>query len=95
MERLAGGEVDRESFWQRVKSNLQAGRVRMIFVADRIPPELQRIVEFLNGQMDPAEVLAVELQQYAGEGLRTIVPRVLGQSAETAQRKQAAPAVGT
>jgi len=32
--------------------------IRMLFVADRIPAELRRIVEFLNEQMDPAEVLA-------------------------------------
>lgn len=70
-----------EGFWQRVKTNLQAGRIRMVFVADVIPPELRRIVEFLNGQMDPAEVLAVEVKQYAGKGLRTLVPRVIGQTA--------------
>ena len=38
----------------------------MIFVADLIPPELQRVVEFLNSQMDPAEVLAVEIRQFTG-----------------------------
>ena len=62
---------DVEEFWQKVKTNLQAGRVRMLFVADQIPPELKRIVEFLNEQMDPAEVLAVELRQYEGQGLKT------------------------
>jgi hypothetical protein len=46
----------------------------MLFVADRIPAELRRIVEFLNEQMDPAEVLALELRQFQGEGLKTIVP---------------------
>jgi hypothetical protein len=30
------------------------------FVADRIPPELGKVVEFLNAQMRPAEVLAIE-----------------------------------
>lgn len=68
-----------ESFWQQVKTNLQAGRIRLIFAADKIPPELCRIVEFLNTQMNPAEVLALELKQYAGQGLRTLVPHVLGQ----------------
>lgn len=77
-----------ESFWQRVKTNLQAGRVRMVFLADVIPPELRRIVEFLNGQMDPAEVLAVEVRQYTGDsGLRTLVPRVVGQTAQSEQKK--------
>jgi len=63
--------------------------VRMLFVADEIPPELRRIVEFLNEQMDPAEVLAVELRQYVSQGLRTLVPRVFGQTAEAEQRKKA------
>ena len=49
-------EADLEGFWQKVKTNLQAGKVRLIFVADEIPTELRRVVEFLNGQMDPAEV---------------------------------------
>ena len=59
---------DAEAFWQQVKTNLQAGRVRLVFVADVIPPELRRVVEFLNGQMDPAEVLAVEVRQFVGRG---------------------------
>ena len=53
-----------------VKTNLQAGRVRLIFVADEIPPELRRIVEFLNSQMDPAEVLAIEVKQFVGENIK-------------------------
>jgi hypothetical protein len=83
------GVEDVEGFWQRVKTNLQAGRVRLVFVADVIPMELRRIVEFLNGQMDPAEVLAVEIRQYVGEGLKSLVPRVFGQTAG-AQAKKAA-----
>jgi hypothetical protein len=81
--------VDRNAdvFWSTVKTNLQAGKVRLIFVADIIPPELQRIVEFLNSQMDPAEVLALEIKQYVGEGLRTLVPRVLGRTAQAQQQK--------
>src|SRR5207237_515196 len=54
-------EARQEGFWQSVKTNLQAGRIRLIFVADEIPPGLRRIVEFLNGQMDPAEVVAIEV----------------------------------
>jgi hypothetical protein len=65
-----GPEPNQETLWQSTKTNLQAGRIRMVFVADVIPPELRRIVEFLNGQMDPAEVLAVEIRQFAGQGLR-------------------------
>jgi hypothetical protein len=78
---------DPEGFWLRVKTNLQAGRIRMVFVADAIPPELRRIVEFLNGQMDPAAVLAVEIKQFVGQGLKTLVPRLIGQTVEAEQRK--------
>ena len=67
-------------FWQQVKTNLQAGRLRLIIVADKIPSELRRIVEFLNEQMDPADVFAIEIKQFVNKDLRTLVPRVLGQS---------------
>jgi len=82
-----GPDADPEDFWQRVKTNLQAGKVRLLFVADQIPPELRRVVEFLNAQMDPAEVLAVEIRQYVGEEFKTLVPRVIGQTIE-AERKR-------
>jgi hypothetical protein len=58
-----------------------------VFVADAIPPELRRIVEFLNGQMDPATVLAVEIKQYVGGTLRTLVPRVIGETADAQLKK--------
>lgn len=80
-ERLAEFLADKSEtghFWTNVETNLQAGRIRMVFVADVIPAELRRIVEFLNEQMKPAQVLAVEIKQYVGEGMRTLVPRVYG-----------------
>lgn len=83
-ERL--GVHDEDAFWQQVRTNLQAGRLRLVFVADQIPPELRRVVEFLNRQMDPAKVLAVEVKQYVGPGLNTLVPRVYGQEGTQSQR---------
>ncbi len=80
-----------EAFWNQVKTNLQAGKIRLVFVADVIPPELRRIVEFMNGQMDPAHVVAVEIRQFVGEGVQSLVPRVLGQTATAQQRKGQAP----
>ena len=41
---VLGGESDEERFWTAVRTNLQAGRLRLVFVADVIPPELERIV---------------------------------------------------
>jgi hypothetical protein len=83
-------EAGYEDFWELAKTNLQAGRVRLLFVADRIPTELRRIIEFLNQQMDPAEVLAVEIKQYVGADMRSLVPRVYGQTAQAEQRKRGA-----
>jgi hypothetical protein len=78
MEHLLGADPDIEGFWEKVKANLLAGKVRLLFVADWIPLELRRVVEFLNKQMEPAEVLAIELRQFEGAGLKTIVPTVYG-----------------
>ena len=86
-----GEATDLDELWSKVKTNLQAGRVRMVFVADEIPKELRRIIEFLNDQMDPAEVVGVEIKQFAGEGLRTLVPRVLGVTEESKVRKSGRP----
>jgi hypothetical protein len=85
---LVGEEADVEAFWERAGENLRAGKVRMVFVSDEIPRELRRVVEFLNGQMSPAEVIAIEVKQYvAGDGTKTLVPRVIGQTAEVEARK--------
>ena len=83
------GVDDPAGLWQQVKTNLQAGRIRMLFVADVIPTELKRIVEFLNEQMDPAEVLAVEIRRYSGGEVQTLVPRLIGASAQAQSRKSA------
>lgn len=91
-EFLQGG--DPETYWLSVKTNLQAGKVRMVFVSDMIPTELQRIVEFLNGQMDPAEVLAIEIKQFVGERLRMLAPRLIGQTAAAEKKQQAGGQMG-
>jgi hypothetical protein len=92
LDRPETDEAAVAEFWERVKTNLQAGRVRLVFVADEIPSELRRVVEFLNGQMDPAEVLAVEIRQYVGGEMQTLVPRVLGQTAAAQQKKASSSA---
>jgi hypothetical protein len=85
---VAGAGVDVEEFWGRAGENLRAGKVRMVFVSDEIPRELARVVEFLNGQMNPAEVIAIEIKQYLGAGgIKTLVPRLIGQTAEVEARK--------
>ena len=74
-------ELDANEFWQRVETNLRAARLRLLFVADGIPDELTRVVEFMNEQMPGIEVLAVEIKQFRGAAGQTLVPRVIGRTA--------------
>ena len=84
---MLGPDGDAEAFWEQAAANLRAGRIRLVFLADEIPRELRRVVEFLNEQMT-AEVIAIEVKQYVGpEGLRTLVPRVIGQTAAAEARE--------
>jgi hypothetical protein len=78
------GPLQIDEYWKRVEENLKSSNVRLIFVADSVPSELRRLVEFLNEQMRTVEVLAVEAKQFVGEGVSAIVPRLLGMT-ETAR----------
>lgn len=82
--------LDPEEFWKTVEANLAAGRIRMLFVADALPAELARIIEFLNEQMSPAEVLGVELRQYVGGDHRVYVPAVVGRTSAAVATKATA-----
>lgn len=79
-------------FWQRVDQNIQSGRIRLMVVSDRIPETLLTMIEFLNSDMRQCELLALELQHFESvdaDGAtvtRTIVPRLLGQSATRRKR---------
>jgi hypothetical protein len=83
-----GSDTTIDDFWSRVDANLKSGKIRLLFVADSIPRELAKIVEFLNEQMI-AEVLAIELNWFVDTGgSRSIVPRVIGATQRAdAQRK--------
>jgi hypothetical protein len=78
----AFGIEQQDDYWQRVKTNLDAERIRLVFVADEISGELGSILEYLNRQMTQTEVFAIEVKQYVdADGQRqTIVPRVIGRT---------------
>ncbi|HEV3162722.1 MAG TPA: hypothetical protein VGZ22_01680 [Isosphaeraceae bacterium] len=82
-----GPNADVDGFWQTVKTNLQAGKVRLVFVSDDVPLELRRIVEFLNDQMTQAEVLAIEVKQYRSDAGTVLVPRLIGKTASAERVK--------
>jgi hypothetical protein len=92
---LEVGEPDVEAFWRGVQANLSSGRIRMIFVADQIAPELERIVEFLNEQMNPATVVALELRPFASGTDRILAPRLIGVTSRATAKSVANPNVAT
>ena len=86
------GDREPEEFWAQVDANFKAGRIKLVFVADEIPRELARIVEFLNDQMR-ADIRAIELRWFSGEGgVVALSPRVIGETERAAAMKVA---VGT
>lgn len=70
-----------------MKTNLQSGKGRPVFVADVIPPELKRVAEFLDGQMHP-----VEVRQFVGKGLKPLVEVGLTEYGPVAPAPGAQPA---
>ncbi len=88
---LGSGDADVDAFWATAEANLRSGHVRLVFVADEIPRELRRLVEFLNEKMADVEVLAVEVKQFVTSGHRVVVPRVLGltEAARASKRRRA------
>lgn len=73
-------EMAAKAFWERAAANLEAGRLRLLFVSDKIPVELERSVTFWNVQTkESIEVLAVEVKQYPGQFGDALVSRVIGQ----------------
>lgn len=80
-------EPDTEAYWTDVERHLRNGEVRLLFVADSIPTELRRIIEFLNEHMPLVEVLGIEIRQYEGQDVRVLVPRVIGQTEFARQQK--------
>jgi hypothetical protein len=81
---------DQDAFWRSVQANLSSGRIRMVFVADRIEKELETIILFLNEQMRPASVLALELRPFVNGNDRILSPRLVGATTRANAQKRVA-----
>jgi len=87
------GIEDESKFWHDVSENLREGKVRLMFVADEIPTELQTVFEFLNDKMGDTEVLGLEIKQYLSIDGSTItfVPNLVGRTARNIQARGSKP----
>ena len=84
----AGDESRVESFWAEVRENLQQGRMRLLFVADAIPSELRRLIEFLNDHMPDIDVAGIEVGRYLSPAGEAFVPRVVGVTEQSRGKKE-------
>jgi len=83
-----GGDLDIENFWRRVEENLRNGRIRLIIATDELRPEMRRIIEYLNKEMENTEVLGLELKCYGEESESLVlVPRLVGQTQSAIDKK--------
>jgi hypothetical protein len=88
LQKELGEEIDIEALWDSVEANLKRGRIRLIVVADELRPEVRRMIEYLNREMQNAEVLGLELKCY-GEDMSSLVlvPRLVGQTQDSIDRR--------
>jgi hypothetical protein len=82
------GDNDIEDFWRKVETNITSGRIRIIIAADSIRPEVRRMIEFLNWEMQNVEVLGLELKVYGDDqDSLVLVPRLIGQTQAGVDRR--------
>ena len=60
-------DIEIEEFWTQVETNLEQGKIRLIIAGDEIRPEVRRMIEYLNYEMDNVEVLGLELKCYGSD----------------------------
>lgn len=82
-----GEATSPEQFWLQVESNIRNERIRMVYVADEVSPEMRRIVDFLGRQMKSASICAIELRQFVGKGVKAFIPDVIGNETTVSEAK--------
>jgi hypothetical protein len=81
---------DEKQLWDNVQTNIETGKLRLLFVADRLSPTLVRVIDYLNAQLRTAEVLGVEVMRHVPAttgGPVVYQPLVRGRNSAIAQRK--------
>ena len=86
---ILGIDEEMEEFWTRIEANLEQGKIRLIITGDAIRPEVRRMIEYLNYEMEHVEVLGLELKCYgADEQKLVMVPSIIGQSLASVDRRK-------
>ncbi len=81
-------EKNYENFWRNVVDNVAIGKMHLMIVSDEIPPETQKVVEYLNGQTR-AKVRAVEISHFEhGDDHIVLAPRLIGETQQSKDVKR-------
>lgn len=84
--------LEPDQFWSAVATNIAANKLRLLFVGDRLPARLVRIIEYLNEEMANTEVLGIEIVPHStgapDEPMTAYAADLRGRTAAVAQRKQ-------
>jgi hypothetical protein len=86
----SAGSNEIDAFWKSAEDSLRASRIRLVFLADELPPRLIRMIEFLNERFADIEVVGVELRQYSNDDINVLVPRVVGMTSRALDKRQRA-----
>jgi len=80
-------EMDRESFLQQLNENLSRGLIRLIILADELPPETRKVIEFLNSYSNLL-VFGMEVKQIPiDREKKIIIVDLIGPSEEDRAKK--------
>jgi len=83
-----GEDIDVEDLWKKVEENLKNRKMRLIIATDELRPEVRRMIEYLNNEMQNTEILGLELKFYGGKTeSMVLVPRLVGQSQSAIDKK--------
>lgn len=77
-----------EEFLAKIAANINQNKMRLIIASDKIPPELRRIIEFLN-ETSAFDVFGIEVRYFAAKenNYRILAPHLVGFSETTKERK--------
>jgi hypothetical protein len=75
VEEDQAGEFDAATFREEMEANLAAGRVRLVFVLDEAPPELIRLVGYLESIAEGLTIDLVTVALYRAGGAEVLVPQ--------------------
>jgi len=89
LQEQLGPEIITDDLWNNVETNLKNGRIRLIIATDEMRPEIRRMIEYLNREMQNAEVLGLELKCYGEDEKATVlVPHLVGQTQDNIDRRR-------